>query len=180
MTWNVSGWRTLQWTNPKTKAILRHARKGIVCLQETKWSQSTSTSFLQNYPGFNIAHTPAQITDNGGLLGGVAIIIPCMFRLLREVIITPGKVIAALVQTRTDQFWVISAYYHPNTVRADCEAMAAWLSEHADETDPFFILGDFNHSDTLSPDTWQRLLEAAQGENIIHEPTFGAPMERPP
>ena len=22
-TWNVSGWRTLQWTNPKTQAILR-------------------------------------------------------------------------------------------------------------------------------------------------------------
>ena len=175
VTWNVSGWRTLQWTNPKTKAILRHARKGIVCLQETKWSQSTSTSFLQSYPGFNIAHTPALITDNGGLSGGVAISIPCMFRLPREVIIMPGKVIAALVQTRADQFWVISAYHHPNTARTDCETMKAWLSGHADETDPFFILGDFNHSDTLSPDTWQCLLEAAQGENIIHEPTLWGP-----
>ena len=57
-TWNVSGWRTLQWTNPKTQAILRRARKGIVCLQETRWTASTATNFLQTYPGFNIAHTP--------------------------------------------------------------------------------------------------------------------------
>ena len=41
-TWNVSGWRTLQWTNPKTQAILRRARKGIVCLQETRWTASTA------------------------------------------------------------------------------------------------------------------------------------------
>ena len=34
-TWNVLGWRTLQWTNSKTQAILRRARKGVVCLQET-------------------------------------------------------------------------------------------------------------------------------------------------
>ena len=80
-TWNVSGWRTLQWTNPKTQAILRRARKGIVCLQETRWTACTATNFLQTYPGFNIAHTPSIVTENGGLSGGVAILISCAFRL---------------------------------------------------------------------------------------------------
>ena len=96
-TWNVSGWRTLQWTNRKTQAILRHARKGIVCLQETRWTASTATSFLQTYPGFTLAHTPAIVTENGGLSGGVAILIPCTFRLICEVVVTPGKIIAAQV-----------------------------------------------------------------------------------
>ena len=107
-TWNVSGWRTLQWTNPKTRAILRRARKGIVCLQETRWTASTATSFLQTFPGFDLAHTPAIATEYGGLSGGVAILIPCTFRLLREVVVTPGKIIAAQVQTGTDCFWVLS------------------------------------------------------------------------
>lgn len=82
VSWNITGWRTLQWSNPKTKAILRCARKGIVCLQETKWSTSTATNFLQTYPGFSIAHSPANPTEGGGLSGGVAILIPCTFRLL--------------------------------------------------------------------------------------------------
>ena len=176
VTWNVSGWRTLQWTNPKTQAILRRARKGIVCLQETRWSASTATCFLQTYPGFNVAHTPANVTDNGGLSGGVAIVIACAFRLLRQVVISPGKAVAAQVQTRTDQFWIISTYCHPNTVRSDCEAIASWLSEHYDEADPFFILGDFNRSDTLSPEIWQRILETSQGEDIVaDQPTFWGP-----
>ena len=174
-TWNVSGWRTLQWTNPKTRAILRRARKGIVCLQETRWTASTATSFLQTFPGFDLAHTPAIATEYGGLSGGVAILIPCTFRLLREVVVTPGKIIAAQVQTRTDCFWVLSVYCHPNSARSDCENLTAWLTEHQDEPDPFFIVGDFNHSN-LSVDTWQRLLDAAKGEDIIHdEPTFWGP-----
>ena len=174
-TWNVSGWRTLQWTNPKTRAILRRARKGIVCLQETRWTASTATSFLQTFPGFDLAHTPAIATEHGGLSGGVAILIPCTFRLLREVVVTPGKIIAAQVQTRTDCFWVLSVYCHPNSARSDCENLTAWLTEHQDEPDPFFIVGDFNHSN-LSVDTWQQLLDAAKGEDIIHdEPTFWGP-----
>ena len=174
-TWNVSGWRTLQWTNPKTRAILRLARKGIVCLQETRWTASTATSFLQTFPGFDLAHTPAIATEHGGLSGGVAILIPCTFRLLREVVVTPGKIIAAQVQTRTDCFWVLSVYCHPNSARSDCENLTAWLTEHQDEPDPFFIVGDFNHSN-LSVDTWQQLLDAAKGEDIIRdEPTFWGP-----
>ena len=121
-TWNVSGWRTLQWTNPKAKAVLRYARKGIVCLQETRWTASTATNFLQTYPGFTVAHSPANETDRRGLSGGVAIIIPCTFRLLQEKEILPGKAIAAQVQTRTDQFWILAIYCHPQTARADCKA----------------------------------------------------------
>ena len=175
-TWNVSGWRTLQWTNPKTQAILRRARKGIVCLQETRWTASTATNFLQTYPGFNIAHTPSVVTENGGLSGGVAILISCAFRLLQEVVITPGKLIAAQVQTRTDRFWVVSAYCHPNSARDDCEALARWLADHQDDSDPFFIVGDFNHGNHLSLDAWQRILNCAQGEDIVNDkPTFWGP-----
>ena len=91
----------LQWTNPKTQAILRRARHGIVCLQETRWTASAATNFLQNYPGFLIAHSPSIVTENGGLSGGVAMLIPCSFRLLQEIVITPAKLLAAQVQTRT-------------------------------------------------------------------------------
>lgn len=65
-TWNVSGWRTVQWTNDKTRAIHRRARKGIVCLQETRWTASTATSFLQTYPGYDIAHTHTHTSARHG------------------------------------------------------------------------------------------------------------------
>ena len=166
----------MQWTNPKTQAILRRARHGIVCLQETRWTASTATNFLQTYPGFNIAHSPSILTENGGLSGGVAILIPCAFRLLQEVVITPGKLLAAQVQSRTDCFWVISAYCHPNSVREDCEALARWLTDHQDHPDPFFIVGDFNHGHHLSLDAWHRILNCAQGDDIVKdEPTFWGP-----
>ena len=175
-TWNVSGWRTVQWTQPKSRAIHRSARKGIVCLQETKWSDSTAANFLQTYPGFDVSHTPAAVTDNGGLSGGVAILIPCGFRLIREEVILPSKIIAAYVQSRSDSYWVISAYCHPTTASADCEVLAAWLSNHQDEPAPFFVLGDFNRSNLLAPQTWQQVLAAAHGEDIVNDAdTFWGP-----
>jgi hypothetical protein len=176
VSWNITGWRTLQWSNPKAKAILRGARKGIVCLQETKWSASTATNFLQTYPRFSVAHSPANPTDSGGLSGGVAILIPCTFRLLRQCIITPGKAVAAQIQTRTDQFWIISAYCHPQSVREDCKAIEHWLASRQMADEPCFLLGDFNRGDTLFPADWQCLLDAAQGENVIpDQPTFWGP-----
>ena len=144
------------------------------------WTASTATSFLQTHPGFNIAHTPSIVTENGGLSGGVAILISCDFRLLQEVVITPGKLIAAQVQTRTDRFWVVSAYCHPNSARDDCEALARWLADHQDNSDPFFIVGDFHHGNHLSLDAWQRILNCAQGEDIVNdEPTFWVLMAPP-
>ena len=133
-------------------------------------------NFLQTYPGFNLAHSPAIVTENGGLSGGVAILIPCTFQLLREVVVTPGKIVAAQVQTRTDRFWLVSVYCHPNSAKGDCERLAGWLVKHQDESDPLFIVGDFNHSNTLARDVWQQLLDAAKGEDIIcDEPTFWGP-----
>ena len=133
-------------------------------------------NFLQTYPGFNLAHSPAIVTENAGLSGGVAILIPCTFQLLREVVVTPGKIVAAQVQTRTDRFWLVSVYCHPNSAKSDCERLAEWLVEHQDESDPLFIVGDFNHSNTLARDVWQQLLDAAKGEDIIcDEPTFWGP-----
>ena len=41
-----------------------------------------------------------------------------------------NKEVAAQVQTRRDQFLVISVYCHPQTVRTDCEAIAQWLHTH--------------------------------------------------
>ena len=102
--------------------------------------------------------------------------IPCSFRLLQEIVITPGKLLAAQVQTRTDCFWVISAYCHPSSAKEDCEALARWLTDHQDHPDPFFIVGDFNHGHHLSFDAWHRILSCAQGDDIVKdEPTFWGP-----
>ena len=79
----------------------------------------------------------------------------------------PGKLLAAQVQTRTDGFWVISAYCHPSSAKEDCETLAKWLSDHQDLPDPFFIVGDFNHGHHLSLDAWHRILSCAQGDDIV-------------
>ena len=102
--------------------------------------------------------------------------IPCSFRLLQEIVIMPGKLLAAQIQTRTDCFWVISAYCHPSSAKEDCETLARWISDHQDLPDPFFIVGDFNHSHHLSLDAWHRILSCAQGDDIVKdEPTFWGP-----
>ena len=175
-TWNVSGWRKIQWTNDKSRIIHRYAKKGVVCLQETRWSDSTATSFLQHYPGYNVVHTAALITAQGGLSGGVAILIPCSFRLSREVVIASGRIVAAHIQSRADSCWVVSAYCHPTTAGQDLETLATWIADHQNESDPFFILGDFNHGHVSAPTAWQRLLELAQVEDIVSdEPTYWGP-----
>lgn len=175
-TWNVSGWRTVHWTNPKARHILRYARKGIVCLQETRWANSTANHFLQTYPGFAVAHSPAVETERGGLSEGVAIIIPCSFRLLEQREAVPGRAIAARLQTRTDQFWVMSVYCHPNTGRVDCETIAQWLHNHCTGEHPCFLAGDVNQSDSHFPEVWQRVLDNAQGDDIIgNHPAFWGP-----
>ena len=175
-TWNVSGWRKIQWTNDKSRIIHRYAKKGIVCLQETRWSDSTATSFLQNYPGYNLVHTPALVTEQGGLSGGTAILIPCSFRLSREVVIAPGRIVAAHIQSRADSCWIVSAYCHPTTAGQDLETLTTWIADHQNESDPFFILGDFNHGHISASNAWQRLLELSQVEDIvIDEPTYWGP-----
>ena len=120
-----------------------------MCLQETRWSDSTATSFLQNYPGYNLVHTSALVTDQGGLSGGTAILIPCSFRLSREVVIAPGRIVAAHIQSRADSCWVVSVYCHPTTAGQDLETLTSWITDHQNESDPFFILGDFNHGHTF-------------------------------
>ena len=100
---------------------------------------------------------------------------PCAFRPQQKEIL-PGKAIAAQVQTRTDQFWVLSVYCHPQTVRTDCETISQWLHAHCLGDDPCFLLGDFNQGDALFPDIWQRITEAVQGEDIVgDQPTFWGP-----
>ena len=175
-TWNVSGWRRIQWTSDKSRLIHRYAKKGVVCLQETRWSDSTATSFLQNYPGYNLVHTSALVTDQGGLSGGTAILIPCSFRLSREVVVAPGRIVAAHIQSRADSCWIVSTYCHPTSAGQDLETLTAWIAEHQDESDPFFILGDFNHGQISAPSAWQRLLEMSQVEDIVNdEPTYWGP-----
>ena len=143
---------------------------------ETRWSDSTATSFLQNYPGYNLVHTSALATDQGGLSGGAAILIPCSFRLSREVVIAPGRIVAAHIQSRADSCWVVSTYCHPTTAGQDLETLTSWITDHQNESDPFFILGDFNHGHISAPNAWQRLLELSQVEDIVNdEPAYWGP-----
>ena len=175
-TWNVSGWRRIQWPSDKSRLIHRYAKKGVMCLQETRWSDSTATSFLQNYPGYNLVQTSALVTEQGGLSGGTAILIPCSFRLSREVVIAPERIVAAHIQSRADSCWVVSAYCHPTTAGQDLETLTTWITDHQNESDPFFILGDFNHGHISAPNAWQRLLELSQVEDIVNdEPTYWGP-----
>ena len=68
--------------SPIGKAKLRKIKywltKGIVCLQETKWSEEHAQQLTNKWGTIQVVHSPAQLTDANGLSGGVAILIPTM------------------------------------------------------------------------------------------------------
>ena len=97
----------------KLRTFRRLGSQGILCLQETRWSQSGDTAMQQRLNRMQVAHTPAVSTEAGGLSGGVAILVPLGFSMLQHVVIMESRIHAVLLQSRTVTFWIINCYSSP-------------------------------------------------------------------
>ena len=86
-TWTVGGAAIHRLNMNKLRAFRRLGAQGSLCLQETRWSQSGDASMQQRLNKMQVAHTPASVTDAGGLSGGVAVLVPLGFCLLKHVVI---------------------------------------------------------------------------------------------
>ena len=95
----------------KLPVFKRLGAKGILCLQETRWTQSGEASLQQRLNWMQVVHTPAATTDSGGLSGGAAILVGLGFCLIKHVVIQSSRIHAALLQSRTVTFWVINCFF---------------------------------------------------------------------
>ena len=66
VTWNIGGGAVhrLQEGN-KFRIIRRLSNTGIVCLQETRWTEVGATALQQRLTGTHVLHSPANITQDG-------------------------------------------------------------------------------------------------------------------
>ena len=128
-TWKVGGAAVQRLNNTdKLRVFKRFGAKGILCLQETRWSQSGDAAMQQRLNRMQAVHTPAAITNSGGLSGGVAILLPLGFGLIKHEVILAGRIHAALLQTRTVTFWVINCYIHPQEKKESLVTLCTWVS----------------------------------------------------
>ena len=76
-TWNIGGGAVhrLQESN-KLKVIRRLGYKGIVCLQETRWTEASTMALQQRLCRQQVFQSPATVNETGHLSGGVAILVP--------------------------------------------------------------------------------------------------------
>ena len=100
VTWNIGGGAVhrLQEGN-KFRIIRRLGNTGIVCLQETRWTEVGATALQQRLTGTHVLHSPANITQDGYLSGGVAMLIPLGFAIDTHVSILEGRLHAVRIYT---------------------------------------------------------------------------------
>ena len=155
--WNLNSLQAPCSTQGYKCAILsRYLKRGPVCIQETKWSDSDIVSFSTKWPGVIVVATPAAGIRNHAK-GGTAILLPPGYALVEQKTLVPASVNAAKVRLGDLQIWIISIYFRPEATRVEFEYLLAQLKLLTN--DPVFLCGDFNRADVKFPDLWSRLIE---------------------
>ena len=168
-TWNVGGAAIHRLNMNKLRAFRRLGSQGILCLQETRWSQSGDTSMQQRLNKMQVAHTPAVVTDAGGRSGGVAILFPLGFSMLQHVVILESRIHAVLLQSRTVTFWIVNCYLHPLEKGDSLRALQSWIGSDSCSKYQIIMCGDFNQADVTHKDQWDRIIQSAD----LHDLTTG-------
>ena len=105
VTWNIGGGAVHRLQEgTKFRNIRRLSNTGIVCLQETRWTEAGATALQQRLTGTQVLHSPATVTQDGYLSGGVAMLIPLGFTVTTHVTILEGRLHAVRLDTRTSSF----------------------------------------------------------------------------
>ena len=131
VSWNISCWHPLHTgRDSKLTTVRKHLRKGPVCLQETKWTDAMAIGLQQRLPAVRVVSTSAIQTEQGGLSGGTAILIPTSLEVLEVQEIVKGRILGVLVSSRTSKFWIYSVYLHPVSKASFfcCERLSASMA----------------------------------------------------
>ena len=105
VSWNISCWHPLYTgRDPKLITIRKHLKKGPVRLQETKWTDAMAIGLQQRLPAVRVIRTSAIPTEQGGLSGGTAILIPTSLEVVEIQEVVKGRILGVLVSSRTSKF----------------------------------------------------------------------------
>ena len=126
---------------------------------------------MQHIPGVQIAETLAIRNRNGRLSGGAAILVPTGFVLKSSQVLAQGKAVVALVEDRCSQFYILSVYLRPDSVRQDLLLLLDAWETFARNDVRVVVAGDFNRADQRCPELWKKWLNALQVYDV--NPTLG-------
>ena len=152
--------------------IRRHLKRGPVCLQETRWTTSMTAGMQQRFNAVRICSSEAVPTLNGGLSGGVAVLVPTSLQVLTTAIIVPGRALAVKVSSRTAKFWIFSVYLHPLSKKRELQDICKWILDGNVPEIPCVVSGDFNHVDSEHPDEWNSFLSLLGIESTLQGKTI--------
>ena len=168
VTWNIGGGAVHRLQEgTKFRNIRRLSNTGIVCLQETRWTDAGASALQQRLTGTRVLHSPAKVTPEGYLSGGVAMLIPLGFSVTSHVTIVEGRLHAVRLDTRTSSFWIINCYFHPQEKRIVLQSLVDWISNEPATASESLICGDFNGVEMVCSDLWNTLISLAE----LHELT---------
>ena len=170
VSWNISCWHPLHTgRDSKLTTVRKHLRKGPVCLQETKWTDAMATGLQQRLPAVRVVSTSAIQTEQGGLSGGTAILIPTSLEVLEVQEIVKGRILGALVSSRTSKFWIYSVYLHPVSKASELSAFRHFLQTNTRTVAPSIVAGDFNHANKELWEDWDHVVSILGVETTVKE-----------
>jgi len=114
---------------------------------------------MQHIPGLQIAESLATPTPGGHWSGGVAVLVPRGYVLKESQDLVPGRAVAALIADRTNQYYIVSVYLHPDKVRQDLAALLRALEGLTGSDTRIILAGDFNRADERCSGEWDSFLE---------------------
>lgn len=154
--WNLNSLQAPSTSQGYKCAILsRFLRKGPVCIQETKWSDSDIVNFSTRWPGVLLVATPADGVRQHAK-GGAAILLPPGCELVSQTCLVPACAVAAKISIGSSLIWLVSIYIRPESTRAECQFLFARIQTLSDA--PVLLCGDINRVDVKFPDLWTSLL----------------------
>ena len=166
VSWNISCWHPLHTgRDPKLITVRKHLRKGPVCLQETKWTDAMAIGLQQRLPAVRVISTSAIPTEQGGLSGGTAILIPTSLEVVEIQEVVKGRILGVLVSSRTSKFWIYSVYLHPTSKANELSAFRQFLHSTSRSVAP--SAGDFNHADKELSEDWDQVTSILGVETIV-------------
>ena len=168
VSWNISCWHPLHTgRDPKLITVRKHLRKGPVCLQETKWTDAMAIGLQQRLPAVRVISTSAIPTEQGGLSGGTAILIPTLLEVVEIQEVVKGRILGVLVSSRTSKFWIYSVYLHPTSKANELSAFQQFLHSTSRPVAPSIIAGDFNHADKELSEDWDQVTSILGVETTV-------------
>ena len=122
-------------------------------LQETRWSGGQEEILSH---GVTVCSAPPLRTELGNPSGGTSVLLPAGWHVVSKIVLVPG--IAVLLSDRGCQFYLVSVYLHPDSVKEDLQELTRTWVRWDKAIARTIICGHFNNADRVDRACWDQFL----------------------